>query len=82
MAKLTENIDLVFMQRAIELAYQAEQAGEVPVRAVLVRDGEIIGEGWNQPIGRHDPTAHAEIVALRDAAANVGNYRLPDTTLY
>ena len=82
MAKLTENIDLVFMQRAIELAYQAEQAGEVPVGAVLVRDGEIIGEGWNQPIGRHDPTAHAEIVALRDAAANVGNYRLPDTTLY
>jgi tRNA(adenine34) deaminase len=74
--------DLVFMQRAIELAGYAEQAGEVPVGAVVVRAGEIIGEGWNRPIGENDPTAHAEIVALRAAARNVANYRLPETTLY
>ncbi|MCG8427917.1 MAG: tRNA adenosine(34) deaminase TadA [Chromatiales bacterium] len=66
----------------MQLARVAEQAGEVPVGAVVVRDGEIIGEGWNQPIGQHDPTAHAEIMALRDAATRVGNYRLPETTLY
>ncbi|KRT53616.1 tRNA adenosine(34) deaminase TadA [endosymbiont of Ridgeia piscesae] len=71
-----------FMQRALELAAKAEAAGEVPVGALLVRDGEVIGEGWNRPIGSHDPTAHAEICALRDAARRVGNYRLPDTTLY
>lgn len=70
------------MQRALELARQAEAAGEVPVGAVLVRDGRIIGEGWNQPIGRHDPSAHAEIMALRAAGAHEQNYRLPDTTLY
>jgi tRNA(adenine34) deaminase len=57
-------------------------SGEVPVGALVVRDGEVIGEGWNRPIGDHDPTAHAEIVALRDAASNVGNYRLPGSTLY
>jgi len=70
------------MQQALELAHRAESEGEVPVGAVLVREGEIIGEGWNRPIGEHDPTAHAEINALRDAARRVGNYRLPDTTLY
>ena len=74
--------DLLFMQRAIALAEVAQQAGEVPVGALLVRDGEIIGEGWNRPIGTHDPSAHAEIVALRDAAARVQNYRLSGTTLY
>lgn len=70
------------MRRALALAAQAEAGGDVPVGAVLVRAGEIIGEGWNQPIAACDPTAHAEIVALRDAARRVGNYRLPDTTLY
>ena len=71
------------MRRALELARSAEGADEVPVGAVLVaRDGQIIGEGWNRPIGAHDPTAHAEIVALRAAANAEGNYRLPGTTLY
>jgi len=70
------------MQRAIALAARAEQAGEVPVGAVLVSEGEIVGEGWNRPIGSHDPSAHAEITALRDAAARLQNYRLPGTTLY
>jgi tRNA(adenine34) deaminase len=71
-----------FMRQALELARQAATLGEVPVGAIVVRDGEIIGRGGNQPIGRHDPTAHAEVMALRDAAANVGNYRLPGSTLY
>lgn len=70
------------MSRALELAREAAEVGEVPVGAVLVRDGEIIGEGRNQPIGACDPTAHAEIVALRAAAVRVGNYRLMDSTLY
>ncbi|MCP4289389.1 MAG: tRNA adenosine(34) deaminase TadA [Gammaproteobacteria bacterium] len=70
------------MQRAIALAGRAEKEGEVPVGAVLVRGGEIIGEGWNRPIGSHDPSAHAEINALRDAATRLQNYRLPATTLY
>jgi tRNA(adenine34) deaminase len=74
--------DQQFMQQALLLAERAESQGEVPVGAVVVLDGKIIGEGWNQPIGLQDPTAHAEIVALRDAALKVGNYRLPQTTLY
>ncbi|MGD2117012.1 MAG: tRNA adenosine(34) deaminase TadA [Chromatiales bacterium] len=74
--------DEKFMQQALDLARQAESHGEVPVGAVLVLDGEVIGEGWNQPISAHDPTAHAEIMALRDAGRRVGNYRLPGTTLY
>jgi tRNA(adenine34) deaminase len=74
--------DQQFMQHAIMLAKRAESEGEVPVGAVVVLDGRIIGEGWNCPIGLQDPTAHAEIVALRDAASRVGNYRLPGTTLY
>lgn len=74
--------DKHYMQRAIALARIAEQHGEVPVGAVLVRDDEIIGEGWNQPIGRHDATAHAEIMALRDAGGRFANYRLPGTALY
>jgi len=72
----------VFMGRALELARMAAEHGEVPVGAVLVQDGEIVGEGWNQPVGSSDPSAHAEIMALRQAAARLGNYRLPDTTLY
>jgi tRNA(adenine34) deaminase len=74
--------DQQFMQHALLLAQRAESQGEVPVGAVVVLDGKIVGEGWNQPIGLQDPTAHAEIVALRDAALKVGNYRLPQTTLY
>lgn len=71
-----------WMRHALELARQAAQAGEVPVGALVVREGRIIGEGWNRPIGTHDPCAHAEIIALRDAAARVGNYRLPGAVLY
>ncbi len=74
--------DVAFMQRALTLAREGEQLGEVPVGAVLVREGEIVGEGFNAPISRHDPTAHAEVVALREAAAKAGNYRLDNTTLY
>lgn len=70
------------MRRALELARLAAGAGEVPVGAVLVRGDEVIGEGWNRPIGARDPTAHAEVVALRAAAARTGNYRLVDSTLY
>ncbi|MCU7923083.1 MAG: tRNA adenosine(34) deaminase TadA [Candidatus Thiodiazotropha sp. (ex Dulcina madagascariensis)] len=77
-----EQTDQRYMQHALRLAQQAEIEGEVPVGAVLVMQGEVIGQGWNQPIGGQDPTAHAEIIALRDAATRVGNYRLPDTTLY
>lgn len=74
--------DLLFMQRALELARQAEAIGEVPVGALLVADGQVIGEGYNQPIRSNDPTAHAEIIALRAAAQKRGNYRLNDCTLY
>lgn len=70
------------MRRALALACHAEAAGEVPVGAVVVQDGEVIGEGWNQPIRAHDPSAHAEMVAMRAAAAHLRNYRLPGTTLY
>lgn len=70
------------MTRALELAREAEAHGEVPVGAVLVRAGRIVGEGWNRPIGSNDPTAHAEMVALRSAAAALGSYRLLETTLY
>lgn len=70
------------MEAALALAEQAAGQGEVPVGAVLVRDGEIVGRGWNRPIGSADPSAHAEVVALRDAAARLGNYRLAGSTLY
>ena len=70
------------MRHALKLAERAQQEGEVPVGAVLVLNDEIIGEGWNRPIAAHDPTAHAEIMALRAGAAKLGNYRLNDTTLY
>jgi tRNA(adenine34) deaminase len=70
------------MMRALWLAQQAAAAGEVPVGAVVVRDGVVLGEGANCPIGARDPSAHAEIVALRAAALTAGNYRLPDATLY
>lgn len=70
------------MREAIALASASAAAGEVPVGAVVVLDGRVIGRGRNQPIASHDPTAHAEIVALRDAARTVGNYRLPGALLY
>ena len=74
--------DTDFMRQALSLARQAADRGEVPVGAVLVRGSEVIGEGANRPIHNHDPTAHAEIIALRDAAKRVGDYRLNDSTLY
>lgn len=74
--------DIYFMQRAFELAKHAAEIAEVPVGAVLVLDDKIIGEGWNCPIANNDPTAHAEIVALRKGAEQLKNYRLLDTTLY
>ncbi len=70
------------MQQALELARRSEQEGEVPVGAVLVLEGRIIGEGWNRNIKHNDPSAHAEIEALRDAGRRVGNYRFPGATLY
>lgn len=74
--------DRIYMEKALKLAQHAGESGEVPVGAVVVKEGEIIGCGANQPILARDPTAHAEIVALRAAAIRLGNYRLPGTTLY
>lgn len=74
--------DKDFMAAALALARTAGDRGEVPVGAVVVLDGEVIGEGFNQPISSHDPTAHAEIVAIRDAATRVGNYRLTGAVVY
>ena len=74
--------DKHWMQRALELAKNAEALDEVPVGAVIVYQDKIIGEGWNQPISSCDPTAHAEIMALRAASAQLENYRLPKSTLY
>ncbi len=74
--------DKDFMQRAFELATKAEAQDEVPVGAVIVYQDKIIGEGWNQPISSDDPTAHAEIMALRDAGNKISNYRLPNATIY
>jgi tRNA(adenine34) deaminase len=71
-----------FMRAALALAEEAAHAGEVPVGAVVVQDGQIIGRGANRPITEHDPAAHAEIIALRDAGRTVGNYRLVGCTLY
>ncbi len=71
-----------FMREALRLAEEARVHGEVPVGAVVVKDGAIIGRGYNHPISAHDPTAHAEIVALRDAATRLGNYRLTDCELF
>lgn len=74
--------DLRFMRMALEQAALGASLGEVPVGAVLVRDGEVLGQGFNQPIGLHDPSAHAEMQAVRAAARQVQNYRLPGSTLY
>lgn len=75
-------VDTVMMRHALLLARRAQQHGEVPVGAVVTFQGRIVGEGWNRPIGEHDPSAHAEMVALRAAAKRIGNYRLTGTTLY
>jgi len=77
-----EENDIHWMKHAIALAKQAQTQGEVPIGAVLVKDNQLLGEGWNQPIKQQDPSAHAEIIALRQAAKKLGNYRLPDTRLY
>lgn len=76
------HVDIEFMQQALALASSAANNGEVPVGAIVVKDGQVIGRGGNAPIGLHDPTAHAEIQALRQAATHLGNYRLVDCTLY
>ena len=78
----SSHTDEFYMAKALELAEQASAAGEVPVGALVVRDGIVIGEGFNQPISSCDPSAHAEIVALRDAANKIGNYRLTGCDLY
>ena len=74
--------DVDFMQRALLLAERAASEGEVPIGALLVAGGEVIGEGWNRPIASRDPTAHAEIIALREGAQRLKNYRLGGATLY
>ncbi|MGB7193955.1 MAG: tRNA adenosine(34) deaminase TadA [Collimonas pratensis] len=74
--------DAIYMQQAISQAQNAWALGEVPVGALIVKDGQIIATGFNQPIGNHDPTAHAEIMALRAAATILGNYRLPGCEMY
>jgi tRNA(adenine34) deaminase len=76
------HVDIEFMQQALALASSAANNGEVPVGAIVVKDGQVIGRGGNAPIGLHDPTAHAEIQALRQAATHLDNYRLVDCTLY
>ena len=77
-----DNSDAHWMRQALNLAEQASMQGEVPVGAIVVCENAIIGEGWNQPISSCDPTAHAEIIALRAAATVMNNYRIPGATLY
>lgn len=79
---ISETTDEAWMRHAIRLAQRAEQQGEVPVGAIVVKDNRCIAEGWNIPITSHDPTAHAEVVAMRGAGVHFGNYRLNDATLY
>lgn len=74
--------DQYFMGLALDLAVRGRSAGEIPVGAVVVRDGQVVGEGWNRTVGSNDPTSHAEIEALRAAALHLHNYRLPGTTVY
>ena len=74
--------DEEWMQHAFQLAKKSETLDEVPVGAIVVCKNKIIGEGWNQPISSHNPTAHAEIIALKDAGEKIGNYRLPESTMY
>ena len=77
-----DGADAEYMRAALAQAAEAKRRGEVPVGAIVVLDGTVVGEGFNQPIGAHDPTAHAEIVAMRAAAKRLGNYRLTGATLY
>jgi tRNA(adenine34) deaminase len=77
-----ESVDLAWMGEALQLAKRAAEDGEIPVGAVVVSEGEVIGRGWNQSIGLNDPTAHAEVMAMREAGSALGNYRLKDCTLY
>ena len=79
---MSDNNDEYWMRHALMLAQRAWDEGEVPVGAVLVHEGQVIGEGWNRPIGHHDPTAHAEIMALRQGGKILENYRLLNATLY
>ena len=79
---MTTETDLRWMRHALQLAERAKTLGEVPVGAVLVKNDELVAEGWNQPIASHDPSAHAEMVAMRAAAQVLKNYRLNDLTLY
>ncbi len=79
---MTHAIDEQFMRQALQLAREAAALGEVPVGALVVKDGVVVGRGFNQPISSSDPTQHAEIVAIRDAAKALGNYRLPGCVLY
>lgn len=74
--------DETFMREALDLAHRAAESGEVPVGAVVVKEGAVVGRGYNRPVSAKDPTAHAEVVALRDAAAGIGNYRLGECELY
>ena len=77
-----EATDIAYMRQALALAQRAADQGEVPVGALVVFEDKVIGEGWNRPISAHDPTAHAEIIALRDAASRLANYRLTGSSLY
>jgi len=79
---MSDSADARWMQHALALARRAAEEGEVPVGAVVIKDEQILGEGWNHPIKVHDPSAHAEMIALRAAAQRIGNYRLTGTTLY
>lgn len=79
---MSSDSDAYWMAQALQLAEKAEQLGEVPVGAILVKDDEVVGQGFNQPILRNDPTAHAEIIAMREAGERLQNYRLVDTTLF
>jgi len=79
---MSTDIDIKWMKKALALAHKAEAAGEVPVGAVLVKDNQLIAEGWNQPILSHDATSHAEIMAMREAGKILNNYRLINTTMY
>lgn len=82
MSQTFTETDRYFMQRAYELACLAETHNEVPIGSIVVSEGKIVGEGFNNSIGEHDPTAHAELIALRQAAKKIGNYRLVGATLY
>lgn len=79
---VADTADTIFMREALNLAQRAASQGEVPVGAIIVKNGQVVGQGFNQPVGSHDPSAHAEICALRDAGRTLENYRLPGCTLY